>query len=70
MDEYRLIYFHKVTGKEYRGKMVTRHDYVLIDPETLEKEAISRSRLLRDYKASAKNKRAGPKNRINFQKRS
>lgn len=64
MEEYRLIYFHKETGKEYRGKMVTRLNYILVDPETQEKIPISRHALTRDYRASKKNSKANPRNKF------
>lgn len=64
MEEYRLIYFHKESGKEYRGKMVSRLDYILLDPKTGEKTPITRHKLTKEYRASKKNSKANPRNKF------
>lgn len=67
-EEFRLEYVHRETRKKFRGKMVTRLDYVLIDPETMQRFPVTRHFLLKDYEAAASNNRAGKKNRIKFKK--
>lgn len=44
-EQYPLLYTCKKTGKEYRVKRVTTQDYVVVDPETLEKTFLTQSKL-------------------------
>jgi hypothetical protein len=63
MEEFRLIYYCRKTGKEYKGKTVTRKSYILFDPVTQEKIRIEQSKLFKDFKASPLNKKPKPRPR-------
>lgn len=69
MEDYRLIYHHKETGKKYLVKMVTRLDYVLLDPETMVKTPISRGMLSKNYISAPENKIPQNKNKLKFRRR-
>lgn len=69
IEEFNLIYYHKETGKEYRAKLVTIHDYVLLDPETGARLPISSWALNRAYRADKGNKKRQRRRKLDFRKR-
>lgn len=69
-EEFRLIYRHKESGKEFRAKRVIKDHYVLLDPETNEKTRISKWKLDKEYEWDKGNKLPGKKSLLNFKKRS
>lgn len=57
MVTFDLTYFHKETGKAFKGARLSRIEYKLIDPETNEKFFITNYLLRKNYRSDAKNNR-------------
>lgn len=68
-EEFNLVYYHRETGKEYKVKFVTVHDYVILDPETGARLPISSWALNKAYRADKNNRKRQRKRKLDFRKR-
>ena len=67
-EDFNLTYYSKETGVAYRVKKITRHDYIIMDPETKTKLPISKWALNQGFKADKDNGKNQKRIRLDFRK--
>jgi len=68
-NDLNLIYYHRATNEPYRVKRVTKDDYVIEYPETLERRRVTKRFLDKGWAADKENGRKQKKHRLDFTRR-
>lgn len=64
--DFNLVYYHKETGEKYFVKMISKHDYIVLDPRTNTKLPLSKHFLDKYFKSDKRNSKSKEKTKLQF----